>query len=253
MEVLRSTGAASGESGGLPLPSPLMIVRVAGSPSAQVFLDGGKLAAESILAVLQSQNIQNVVDVMDFGCGCGRVLRWLGGSGFRLRGVDLDRKAIAWCKTNLSGVEFDACRLTPPLRFGADSLDLIYALSVFTHIEGDAQEQWLAEFSRVLRPDRYLLVSTHGNAYRESLELREKELFDQGQPVIRFPGGAGTNLCNVFHPPEVFARMLEPRFRVVAHIPEGALGNPRQDLWLLQTRRTLTPASANNTSTMPNC
>ncbi|MCC6284032.1 MAG: class I SAM-dependent methyltransferase [Phycisphaerales bacterium] len=51
-------------------------------------------------------------------------------------------------------------RAVPPLPLERDSLNLVYAFSVFSHI--DEQEMpWLEELRRVLRPGGYAYLSTH--------------------------------------------------------------------------------------------
>jgi len=51
----------------------------------------------------------------------------------------------------------------PPLPFPDNSFDLIYAVSVFTHLSEEHQRTWLPELRRVLRPGgRLLLVDIGG-------------------------------------------------------------------------------------------
>ena len=51
---------------------------------------------------------------------------------------------------------------------------------------------------------------------------------------MRWEQAAGTNLCAVFHSPRYVATRLAPPFEVLASLPEGALGMPTQDLYLLR-------------------
>jgi SAM-dependent methyltransferase len=103
-------------------------------------------------------------DVLEFGCGSGRVVRHLRGiTGLRVAGADANTRAIEWNCKNLSGIDFRANDLEPPLSFPDSSFDLVYALSVFTHIPLQWQQRWLQELRRVLRPNGYLLVTVHGD------------------------------------------------------------------------------------------
>ena len=46
----------------------------------------------------------------------------------------------------------------------------------------------------------------------------------------------GQNNCAAFHP-ETYVRNVLPRdFDVVDFVPQGALGNPKQDAWLLRPK-----------------
>jgi SAM-dependent methyltransferase len=101
--------------------------------------------------------------VLDFGCGSGRVLRQFlpeAASG-EFWGCDLHRPTIAWLDEHLS----------PPLRFYVNDripmphpdsyFDLVYAISVFTHITHE-WSAWLLELHRILKPDGLLLVTFVG-------------------------------------------------------------------------------------------
>ena len=62
---------------GLPLPPPLLRVKVAGTADRSVFLAQSAEAAETIREALTTcgDPIEEVKSLLDFGCGCGRVLR----------------------------------------------------------------------------------------------------------------------------------------------------------------------------------
>jgi hypothetical protein len=94
----------------------------------------------------------------------------------------------------------------------------------------------MRELERLLRPKGLLLLTTHGERYRERLSQDERAVFDGGRLVVRWPEGAGTNLCSAFHPPSYVEERLAARLDVVEFVPEGATGNPHQDLYLLSKR-----------------
>jgi hypothetical protein len=50
---------------------------VAGTPEVNWFLEGGRLAAQSVRETLEKNGLalEAFSAVLDFGCGCGRVLR----------------------------------------------------------------------------------------------------------------------------------------------------------------------------------
>jgi len=51
----------------------------------------------------------------------------------------------------------------PPLPYAAESFDVIYCLSVFTHLNETMQDAWLAELRRVLQPGGLLILTVHGH------------------------------------------------------------------------------------------
>lgn len=232
---LRPEGDAAGV-GSLPLPPAKLRVRVAGNADAAWFLEGGRLAEETLRGALEraGTRLEDMAAVLDFGCGCGRVLRWLAGLPGELHGSDFDGPAVAWCRQNLPFATFGQNGLKPPLPFGDGELELVYAFSVLTHLPVDLQHAWVAELSRVLRPGGYLLVSTHGPPYLERLNGDERAVFQTGEVVVRFEQVAGTNLCTAFHPPAYVKDQLVIGLALVEEVPEGARGNPHQDLFLFR-------------------
>jgi SAM-dependent methyltransferase len=155
------------------IPSAWLRYRVGESPDLPLFLDVGKRSAANIEAALQraGRPLETMGAVLDFGCGCGRTLRWLAPrlQNARISGTDTDAEAIEWCCTHLRG-EFGVNGPLPPLDYPDESFDLIYAISVFTHLDEEFQLRWLRELRRVLKPDGLLLFSVHGPAAWGELE-----------------------------------------------------------------------------------
>src|SRR5579872_7199804 len=102
---------------GLPLPSPLLMVRVAGNVDASWFLEGGQLAEKAIRDVLERSGppIDALSAILDFGCGCGRVLRRWQNLDARVYGSDISAAAVKWCRKHLPFVEASVNQLNPPL------------------------------------------------------------------------------------------------------------------------------------------
>jgi SAM-dependent methyltransferase len=223
---------------GLPLPPAQLRVRVAWTADAHWFLESGRLAEESIRKTLGRHGVavEALGSLLDFGCGCGRVTRrWVAFESVEVSGSDTNADAIAWCRRNLRFARFDVNGLEPPLAFGDAAFDLVYALSVFTHLTTPLQVAWLRELRRVLRPRGLLLLTTHGRAYYDRLNADERARFDAGDVVVRWGDLPGSNLCSAYHP-LASLRALAEGFEIVEHVEEGAMGNPRQDQSLL--RRT---------------
>lgn len=231
-ERFRARGAPTiAADDGLPVPPPHLIVRVAGTPDANWFLESGRVAR----AAIDDAVGEHVGDVLDFGCGCGRVLRtWQDHDG-SVSGSDLSGEAIEWCRANLPFARVETNELTPPLAFAAASFDLAYALSVLTHLPAAMQHDWMDELHRVVRPNGLLLLTLHGERYLERLDAEEAAQFDAGELVVRWAEVPGTNLCTTFHPRAwVHEHLLPHGFEEVTFVPEGARGNPHQDLYLLR-------------------
>jgi SAM-dependent methyltransferase len=237
-QALRGRRAPPVDPGdGLPVPPAQLIVRVAGTADAEWFLSSGRLAAESVREALARQGValENLDALLDFGCGCGRVIRnWIGLADVERFGTDLNPAAVRWCRGNLPFATFEENGLAPPLPFDDGRFDLVYALSVFTHLPEELQLAWTKELRRILRPGGWLLLSTHGEPYLERLDAAEQERFRAGDLVVRWEQVAGTNLCSAFHPESYVRSRLADGFEVVEFSPQGAAGNPHQDLTVLR-------------------
>jgi SAM-dependent methyltransferase len=223
-------------SAGPPLPPAKLRIRVAGTGDAVWFLESGRLAVETIQTSLRpaGTQLEELRAVLDFGCGCGRVVRWLDRLPGQVFGSDFDGAAIAWCRRNIPFARFHQNGLAPPLAHPDESVDLVYAFSVLTHLPVPLQHRWMAELVRVVRPGGFVLLSTHGEYYVPRLAPAEQAIFRSGDVVVRYGRAAGTNLCTVFHPREYVRTKLAKGLEVVSAVPEGAKGSPHQDLFLLR-------------------
>jgi len=228
----------AGAPDGLPIPPPELVYLVAGTADVAWFLRGGELEARSIEDAMAAQgaNVADLDAILDFGCGCGRVLRnWSRLSSVKVHGTDYNPRLIAWCRSNLPFAAFEVNKLEPPLPYRDAQFNLAYALSVFTHLTEDLQAAWIAELGRIVRPGGHVVISTHGTQYLHRLTADERERFDAGQLIVKNNvKSPGSNTCSAYHPEPYVRKKLAAAFDVVDFRPDGAKGNPRQDLYVLR-------------------
>jgi SAM-dependent methyltransferase len=131
----------------------------------QAYHDLGARGAATIEGALPPDWTWAGKRVLDFGCGAGRTLRhvpdrW---AGAEVWGCDIDEESIAWVQANLCPPILGARPngASPPTSFPEGSFDLIYAVSVFTHISLDWAE-WLLEMHRLLADGGLLLATFIG-------------------------------------------------------------------------------------------
>ena len=137
--------------------------------------------------------------VLDFGCGAGRTLRWFLGEAEHadVWGCDIDEASVAWLEQNLSPpLHVFVNGAEPPLPQPSGSFDLIWVISVFTHLTS-SWSRWLLEMHRVLADDGLLFVTFMGRGMSEMfaheswdesrvgmLVLREGQSWDRGGPMV---------------------------------------------------------------------
>lgn len=234
---LRIGRATSEAADGLPVPPRRLLLTVAGTPDPAWFLESGRETADGIRSALERRGVDigQVEALLDFGCGCGRVTRhWADLPHTRIVGSDYNARLVAWCRTGLPFAHFDQNALAPPLRYDDGEFDVVYALSVFTHLPEDLQQRWMQELARVLRPGGHLLLTLHGDRYLERLTTDEQAAYGQGELVVRWAEVAGSNLCTAFHPRAYVESRLAGPVELVEAVDEGAAGMPYQDLYVFE-------------------
>jgi SAM-dependent methyltransferase len=161
----------------VPVPPAMLRFRVSESISVDEFLRVGEGCAGLIRehAAEMGIDLARADRVLDFGCGCGRTIRWfLDADGPEWHGADVDREAVEWCAQHLSRGHFLATPPVPPLPYTDDHFDFVYCLSVFTHLDERMQDLWLAELRRVLRPGGVLLYTVYGTAGIATLDAEDR-------------------------------------------------------------------------------
>ncbi len=96
-------------------------------------------------------------NVLDFGCGCGRVSipfvnRF---SKPRLFACDVDASNIAYLPNDYFHLVPLVNLARPPLPFQNSFFDAVFAISVWTHLNEQLQFSWLSEMNRILKPNAY--------------------------------------------------------------------------------------------------
>jgi SAM-dependent methyltransferase len=225
-------------AGGLPLP-PARLRAQAGPKHADpdYFLRSGERHAELIRDLLAEDGaaIDELEAILDWGCGCGRILRhWVALDDTRVHGCDINPRMAAWCTANLPFAKVTVNDISPPLPYPDASLDLVYALSVLTHLPEELQHAWVGECRRILKPGGRLLFSTMGEHYLTLQRLTESERrsFEAGNLVVLYEGAPGTSLCSAYHPPAYVRERLAAGFDRIAFRPAAEDG--RHDLHLLR-------------------
>ena len=177
------------QSARAPVPPPHLAVRVGsveGADPLEFYLREGAAVRERIERFVPPTWGFQGKRVLDFGCGPARVLRHFLNEArdAELWGCDVDAESIDWVRRHLSPpLRCFRNDLLPPLPFEEGYFDLVWATSVFTHI--DRWSDWLLEIHRVLAEDGLLIASFLGEGMWEAL-LGERYFEDEvGMTVLR--------------------------------------------------------------------
>jgi SAM-dependent methyltransferase len=135
-----------------------------GSDPGAAYLELGAQTKRQIVGLLPDDWSFEGKRVLDFGSGAGRTLRHFADEAERAEfwGCDIDGPSIEWMQQNLCPPFHVRQTISvPPLALEHGSFDLIYAISVFTHLT-DNSTRWLLELHRTLKPHGLLIATFMG-------------------------------------------------------------------------------------------
>lgn len=172
-----------------PIPDPKRIDRVIGCDVEAKYLLGGYTLSKQIgnaLDELFSSKIRDFERILDWGCGAGRLLRYLckhASQKTKIYGADIDYDNVNWCNLYLPDCRSILLNLMPPSIFEDNFFDFIVGNSVLTHLNETTQFAWLKELRRISRPGAilFLTVQNVSDLVFESYSAAKlKDLLKQG-------------------------------------------------------------------------
>lgn len=147
-----------------PLPPPDLRFRIGGSRAAWSYLNIGENVAGDLkrLVAAAGRDVSEFTSVLDFGAGCGRVLRYLPPVfvNAQIHAADVDPAGLEWVREHLPFVtNTHVLPLYPPTTIPDASFDFIFAISVFTHLPLDVERAWFAELRRIARRGALIVLT----------------------------------------------------------------------------------------------
>lgn len=230
----------------LPLPPPKNIKRVAGSENPIFFRIAGNSTFNHLNFILKAylqKSFSDFKNICDFGCGCGRVTRYMPiSSDIKVMGFDIDEENIEWCKKNLKNHSFLTIKTRPPIDIESNSFDLIIAVSVFTHLNKALQFIWLNELKRICKNSGIVLATINSDRTwfynRTGTHKDFKNYLDHGI-VDRFANRdfdgkikEKNDYVNTLHRHDYIMKEWQKYFKIMDIISGAVQGN--QDLVIMQ-------------------
>ena len=241
---------------GVPFPSWREMVTVGGQTDLRQFLSVGYGCYEMVRNNFPSE-AQPQSKVLDFGVGCCRTARFFyrDSAKYMFYGCDVDRKAIDYINSSVSFITGHVSRNNPPLPYLNNFFDIVYSISVFTHLDWNSFAAWIKEVHRVINKGGTLILSLHcevafsiiksSRARRDLICIAEDE-FDKKVDLFKNDGfvwlrqPAGSDCINSdqygisFIAQRRFEAFIEPFFNIVKFNP-GEIGG-WQDLVVLKKK-----------------
>lgn len=212
----------------LEVPADLML-KVNGRQDERSFLGLGRCVVE----ILDTEigELWKRPNILDFGCGLGRVLKPLSERApySSLVGFDIDAAMLEACRSLLDDDRIRLVSSTEGLPDG--SFDLIFAISVFTHLDTSI-DYWLKEISRLLRPNGRALLTYHDETlFSEMATAGQIEGRDRGDTVLqeRFIVGKGSQeggaAMGTFLTTGEWEAAVRQFFEIAVTTPRGLFGH----------------------------
>lgn len=219
---------------GVALPPDAIIYETYGKLDYEKYYVNGRETATELISLFKNHTDINGLRIGEWGCGSARVLRHMRDildDRTVLVGTDLDAGMIEWNKRHLPGIRFIKNNLLPPIGIEDSYFDIVYSISVMTHLSADIQRAWLKECMRILNDHGYFIFSVHGDSFIDYLSKDEKNEYLACGYVFRGNCGEGSKNQVSYTSPAYVRNVLAKDFTVVSFLP----GNYReQDFWVVQ-------------------
>lgn len=154
-------------------------------------------------------------------------------------GCDYNPKYVNWCKKNITKVKFEQNNLSPPLKYSNCSFDLIYGISIFTHLSEKMHYEWMSELTRVLKRDGILFITTHGEVHKFKLLKKEESLYNNNELVVHDYKKEGNRLFAAYQPTGFMKKLFKKyKLQVLKHVPGRIINNKiEQDIWIVSPKK----------------
>lgn len=208
------------------------------------YFEQGKLAAKEICLWTEPYLQMEVPTILDWGCGTGRVIQHVHSYApyALLYGADSNAEMIQWNSKNLSGIDFTGIQAMPPTTYPSNYFNLVFGISVFTHLSKSATIEWVIELHRIIQTEGILLVTTHGSFFMPQLFATEKnQLLETGFFSKSFSANnnvVGDRNDTSYHTQAYFEELISHYFKIVSFY-DGSKHPKKmggQDLWILQKK-----------------
>jgi len=224
------------ENPGFALPPSQLAYDAYDAPKWEIYKYGGEAVAKLIKSVASKYiSPGSLSAVYEWGCGPGRIIRHLPaqfGPDVAIHASDYNEETIDWCKKNIPSVKFSLNQLNPPLDYPDNKFDLIYCISVFTHLSSSTGINWANELFRVLKKNGILILTTHGqHSYQTELLADEKKKYQKEGVVVRDKYQEGKKMFLTMHNPQYVRETLLKNFEILEYLPAGFPFN-KQDYFI---------------------
>ncbi|NOR46158.1 MAG: methyltransferase domain-containing protein [Candidatus Delongbacteria bacterium] len=217
------------------LPPHYMLFESFGKMDYASYFEKGKESADDILELLEKHHSLENINLLEWGCGPVRILRHipeiLSSKRSQVFGSDYNPETIKWNKKSFDNLNFSKNDLLPPLEYDNNFFDVIFCISVFTHLDEITELKWFNEIIRVLKPGGIFLLSIHGESSKDRLSEEEKKIFDEKGCVIRSNVTEGKRSFVSYNSEKFMRKTMLKDVQILEFIPGKT---NEQDIWIIK-------------------
>jgi SAM-dependent methyltransferase len=180
-----------------PFPPVELRQAVSGTDNEQHFAEHGTDIFEAISSC-SHRPLADFGNILDFGCGCGRLGRIFLGHPSKLTGCDIDARHVEWINENLSHMSAVKTAPNRPLPFEDATFDAVISVSVFSHITEASHLFYLRELERIAKSGAYLFLTIHGETAFQRVKTTERYFNLVGIPSEELPDAASRMYCDMY-------------------------------------------------------
>ncbi len=210
---------------------------VSGTYDIEAFIKNGEVGFANIEKYIKKYGIDlnKNVSILDWGGGVGRVAHLWEKKypNVNLCVSDYNPLFVFLLKRLLKSAVVIRNNILPPLNIEANSIDVVYAISVFTHLDREQIVLWMDEIYRILGENGVFIFSVQGDG-------RARELSDdlygrfKENGFVEIGKEEGSNYFASFHCEEFMRDIIDKkRWKILEFVPDGAV-DARQDLWIIR-------------------
>lgn len=219
------------------LPPDYIMFESFGMNYKDFYLGGIETAKSLIDYFYKYKNLQDC-NILEWGCGPARIIRHfpdLINQDCHYFGTDYNAKTISWCKTNIKNINFQINDINPPLNYSDDFFDIVFGISVFTHLSEPNYHKWFNELLRITKPNGIILITTHGDATIMYLNSNDQEKFKYGNVITKSNTLEGHRTFTSYAPKIFMKKLITAKSKILYYKP-GQIRDwgVEKDLWIIK-------------------
>ena len=221
------------------LPPNFILYESFGMLKYDSYFINGRKSIDYLIGLLEEHIlVEKDLTICEWGCGPARLIRHFSesikqlGYNAECHGTDYNSNTISWCKKNINTAIFSLNELNPPLKYKDNKFDILYSISVFTHLSEELQINWFKECLRIIKHDGLYLFTVHGDMQSKNLLPSEKEQFEERGIYIRDKVQEGKRNFAAYNSEKYMRQVLLKDVTIVRYIKSKSI--KEQDLWIIR-------------------